>query len=244
MPNKIAYLLVRSFRHLLMNQRYILPLNVQTRNCYAAKLTAISHLKIKNRINSTKGLGNGIILIGGPSRVGKSRLAVKVSDKMEAPVISLDDFAIFFQNHSETTIELVKFEIMKVLCYYGENIIIEGVVLISNNFNYLWKNLEKYDLTISFLTRVKNQLSKNVFVIGASNINKEQKTKEIYKWAEKNRCWLVPKLTKDQMLVYSELTIEISIELKQRARECGYEYIDVGDNALDKAAEYIINQVA
>lgn len=196
---------------------------------------------IKSKYGAAK--SKNIILIGGPARVGKSRFAKRLSDRLGIPVVSTDKMMESYRTNKLRRGTYPKNDIFRRICSEASGLIIEGNELILYEYCRSGSSPTNHIVTASLMGSLVDGKRVVGVVVGCSEDTGDDKVDGIRANAEREFCWAANKLGEEEVMELARKVVSNSKKLDCEAREHGLIYVNLSSHSFEKDVEEAVERV-
>ncbi len=228
-PIGIARALLRT----LLGREYISKVKRHGRSRLAARLGVAEILA-----NQNNSAWDGVIIIGGAARIGKTTVARAVARKIGGRVVRFDRLRKYYRDLDPDETIYIKSWMIDELCRKGKGIIIEGDELITHARPNLLEKLEVFPVTAELIRDMMDRWGAWGFCLGDTEDSPDEKHQGLQWSARRHKCWAAGQLNESDLHMLSSIIVSTSRELRNKSEQLDVPYVEIsGSNFKESVAE-------
>lgn len=210
------------------NGRYVLAMRLALRPILAS---------------AKRGAWSGVLLIGGPPRIGKSTVSLMVGETLGAgQVVHLDKYREIWGTAPEVQRSLLKQDFLDKLCRNGRSLIVEGVDLVTED--RVFRPAGKLQYSALPLLRFDRASGVTCVVLGAAGDEPYARFNGMLSGAQSAHCWAVSQFGTPQLLRLAQEVVQASKALRDELQGSCVHYFNVPAATFNASTASIAEQIA
>lgn len=232
--------LTRALSRILFGRKYIAKAKKHGQTRLAARLKVAEVLAHKQNA-----AWEGVILIGGVARVGKTIVAHALARKIGGYVVEFDRLKHFYSDLGQEGIE-IKLWMVDELCKKGQGIIIEGDGLIMYDDVLIGLSDEPtpFSVTPQIIRDRIDLWGAQGFCLGAAEDLPADKYQGLLHSATRNKCWATSRLDDSDLHTLAHSIVSTSRTLRAMSKQVDVPYFEIHSKHFKESIRQATHSIA